>query len=514
MKILSHQEIRDVQKCVRNIRYPTDIFTKLPLELSQRIAQYLGLSNATRARAVSKDWLSILASRQTIQCLLQPWHGTDCSTLRIPDGLSERAVSSLKAEYVSAYRSGAAFDKLTVQRPISRHGAMSDSVAYSSGRVAWIDKNTTTTHVLSLEDNGICLTDQGDGRELGHLALSNSMMAVTTLSGECRITEIRSGTEHRFQLVPKDLEKIAVAKDSVAILHRPSPSNPMKTGVTIWTVNSCTPLHFSVSLLRSRDQALRPRDLKIMLDLSGKSVVVFERVAEAKFVHFTRFSLEGEVQAEGTLELPITESYAKYSEESTPTDNNGWATVWSYSTVRLEASKNFDGTDRTIEVLCVLRVQYKLDCNVLRLKKDSVEIPANYAFANDLGDDLGDDLAISNMFFWNDIAYCQARYWDFTALNVIDFSKSFMAFAVMGNKMKFVLTKREWERFQNRGGMLQSLFLGDERFLINACQHGFFVFAFDKNHGMTDTDAGFKEERKEAKETRDGPWSCVWSGRD
>lgn len=271
MKTLSHQEIRDVQTCVRDIRYPTDIFTKLPLELSQRIVQYLGLSNAIRARAVSKDWLRILVSHQTTQCLLRSWHDTCCLTLRIPDGLSESAVSSLKAEYISAYRSGTAFDKLTVQRRISRHGALSDSVAYSSGKVAWIDKDTTTTHVLSLEDNGGCLTDQGDGRELSHLALSSSMMAVTTLSGECRITELTSGTEHRFQLVPEDLETIVVAKDRVAILHRPSLSNPLQTGVTTWTLNNRTPLHFPVSLLRSREQALRPRDLKIMLDLSGKS---------------------------------------------------------------------------------------------------------------------------------------------------------------------------------------------------------------------------------------------------
>lgn len=117
---MSHQEIKDVQTFVQNIRYPTDIFTKLPFELSQMIAQYLGLSNAIRARAVSKDWLNILVSYQTTQCLLRPWHDTGCLTLRIPDGLSENAVSSLKAEHISAYRTGTAFDRLTVQRPISR----------------------------------------------------------------------------------------------------------------------------------------------------------------------------------------------------------------------------------------------------------------------------------------------------------------------------------------------------------------------------------------------------------
>ena len=58
----------------------------------------------------------------------------------------------------------------------------------------------------------------------------------------------------------------------------------------------------------------------LMLDISGRFVVVFERASEANTVYFTRFSLEGCVQAHGTLKVPNTESLTKYSKERTATD--------------------------------------------------------------------------------------------------------------------------------------------------------------------------------------------------
>lgn len=229
-------------------------------------------------------------------------------------------------------------------------------------------------------------------------------------------------------------------------------------------------------------------------------MVTFERVAEAKVVYFTRFSLEGQVQAEGTLELPTTKNYTEHSKRSTPTDTNGWVTVWFYSTIWQGGSKRFYDTAK------VIRVQYKLGCNVLRFKKDSFDFPTEW------------DLTVSDMFFWSDIAYCYARYYDHASLNVIDFSKSFMTLTVMEKGEEFELVSgqgwRERRVFRIAGGMLRSLFLGDERFLVNACELGFYVLAFDKNHGMTETDAGYKEKRKEAKKNREGPWAWNWSGYD
>lgn len=504
MESLSHQEIREVQAYVKSIRYPTDIFTQLPLELSQRIAQYLGPFHATRARRVCKDWLKILTSDQTTRCLLRPWHGNGESTLRIPDSLSQSAISSLKAEHISAYRSGTAFDKITIQRPISKNGTLSPSVAYSSGKVAWFDKDTTTTHILSLEDNGACLTNKGDGGRIINVALSDSLFVVITLSGECRITELSTGLEHRFPIRPEYPEMVVVAKNTVAILNGFLKSSPMWAIVTTWTLGDLDPVQFHTSLHRSLEQSLNLCDVKIMVDALGKSVIIFERVIEARKVYSTRLSLAGRVQAEGVLELPFTECDGRHSEKSTPTETNGWATAWSYSKVKPGARRDVDGEPLS-RTMAVLRVQYATTRNVLQLRVNFIVIPAIVGFS------------LSDLFFRHDVAYCHLGEPRCTFLTLIDFSKSFTALTVMGEGLSsasFAHRPRRDPRvgIANGRGMLDSLFLGDDRFLVNACPLGFVVWAFDKNHGMSGTDEGFKKAREKARRGRHGPWALNWPG--
>ena len=472
---LSDQEFRDVRRFLKTILFPGDIFTQLPLELSQKITQYLGLSEATRARRVSKDWLNLLTSSQMMQSLFGPWHRTADSTLSIPNGLSHSAISSLKAEYVNAYRSGAAFDKRVVGRPISLVGSISNHVAYSNGKVAWIDEIGTTVHLLSLEDEGAWSKNKGDGAVFGHLALSSSLMAAITVAGECRVTDFTKELqmEHQFQLSPGNVEKIVVAKESLGVQQGSltgSSSSIISYGVTTWTLGDPTPLYFTAILYRSPEQAVSPCDIKIMLDNSGRSLVLFERVTEAKLVYSTRFSLEGRILAESTLQLPNIEASAKHSEESTPISVNGCATVWSYSTYKKR--EGFEGTYK------VLRVQYNVDHDVLRLQADI------------FGADSGEGLTSSNVFFWNDVAYCHARS-SSTFLKVIDFSKSIIAPALMGQDMECAFGPPGLARRGVSEGwwMPGSHFLGDERFLVSAYRFGLIIWAFDKRHRMTKTHA-------------------------
>lgn len=144
------------------------------------------------------------------------------------------------------------------------------------------------------------------------------MMAVTTLTGERRITDLAKELEHRFQLSPTNIEKIMMAKETLAVLHRPSTSKPTQFGVPTWTLNVRTPLRFAASLHRSLEQALRPCDLEIVLDCSKVFLVICERVTEAKAIYSTRFSLEGQVHAEGALDLSNAEIHARHSEKAHP----------------------------------------------------------------------------------------------------------------------------------------------------------------------------------------------------
>lgn len=429
MTALSHQEIRGIQKHVRSIHYRKDILSELPIELSQRIAEYLPLPSSIRARRVSRKWLNILASPQTTQCLLRPWQGMDDPNLRVLEGLSQRAISSLEAERICAYRTGTAFDRRTIRTKLPDNGPMSNHVAYSSGRVAWIDRKTSITHLLTLEDGGDCLPHKVDGEVLSHIALSGSLMAVTTLSGQCRFSEIVTRAEHRFQLSPTNIQSIVVAKDTVAILHKPLDGS-FQASVTTWALQGRTTFHFPVCLNRSLEQALDEYDLKIMLDTSGTRVIVFERVIEARVVHSTHFDLDGKLQAEGTLELPDMEGYTKHSEEGTPTHVNQWATVWSYSKTREGSS------DCSTSIAAMLRVQYHPARGFWRLKRDSYKFYTEHAWP------------MSNVFFWDDVGYTQASLGSaLTLLTVMDFSTSSFDVAAMGRALDESWGLRnDWER--------------------------------------------------------------------
>ena len=257
------------------------------------------------------------------------------------------------------------------------------------------------------------------------------------------------------------------SKGTVAILHKPSISKCSQADATTWTLEDCTAHYFTANLYRSLEQAVELCDLKIILDRSGRSVVIFERVIEAKAVYFTRFSLENQVQAKGTVNLPCIKRYTMHSEKTMPTVTNEWATIWSYSTTKENESRSSD----TVELL---GIQYIPDRDVMQLREDTF-VPYGLP-----------DVPMSNIFFWNDIGYCQAGSRECLSLNIIDLLNAFMLPAVMGRGIEYMSTfpKSQQLQFLTNGGMLQSLFLGDERFLVNAYQHGFIVWAFEKDHEM------------------------------
>ena len=471
-----------------------DIFGDLPLELSQRIAEYMDLPNSIRSRRVSKKWLNILGCAQTSQLLLQPWLGVGGSKLHISKGLSPTALSSLKAEQICSYRTGSAFDRSIIEAPLPSNGPISNHIAYSSGRVAWIDPGTYIIHLLTLEPDGAHSrqkTRKIKDEALSHIALSNSVMVAATLSGQCRVRKLTTRKEHRFQLDNTNILSLVAANDTVAILYSPL-DDQLQVKLTTWTLRGCKVVHFSAGLHRSV-QTLGSCDLKIMLDASGARVVMFERVVEAKLVYFTRFSLDGLVQTEGTLELPSLEGYAKHSEASTPNHTDDWATIWSYSKIFQESGNYPLATKEVLRVQCHPEREF-----VLRLKKDT------YNFYPDL------DWPMSNIFFWNNIAYSQAGVGPrMTVLDVVDFSTGFNDVAAMGRGIEhetWDLWQDECDQWLYSGGMAQSVFFGDERFLVNACQYGFIVWAFDKGHGLTEIDAIYREDRKKATVDRNGPW--------
>ena len=169
--------------------------------------------------------------------------------------MSPRAVSSLKAERIRAYCAGTVFGRSKFRASHPQNGSISNYLAYSSGRIAWIDKRTSITHLLALGDSGTCLTNGSDDEVLCNIGLSGSMMVVTTLSGQYRVMELTTRSEHRFQLSLTSVQSMAVANGTVAILHRSS-NDLLQAGLTTWTLHDRTPVDFAAGLQRSLDQAL------------------------------------------------------------------------------------------------------------------------------------------------------------------------------------------------------------------------------------------------------------------
>lgn len=343
----------------------------------------------------------------------------------------------------------------------------------------------SVTHLRTLEDDGACLTNKIDDDVLSHIALSGSIMVVTTLSGQCRVTELMTRAECRFQLSSTNTQSMVVAKGTVVILHQPLEGS-LQASLTTWTLHDHTAVHFSARLHQSVDQVVSSCDLKIMLDVSGTRVVMFEHLTEAGLMHFTRFSLDGEVQTESTLELPDLEDYAKHTEEATRTHTKEWTTVWTYSKTHKETIDS--STDRDTKEF--LRVQYHPERKCMRLKK-------NYYYSQSMRN----IEQMSNPFFWNDVAYSQMSFGrGFLFLKVMDFSASFLDGQSSG------ISWPEGCRFLDGGGMTRSIFFADQRFLINVFQYGFFVWAFDKGHGMTEIDTNYRKAREKATKDRRGFW--------
>ena len=368
-------------------------------------------------------------------------------------------------------------------------------MAYSSARVAWINKRSYTTHLLTLENSHHRIKKETHDVVLSHIALSGTMMVVTTLSGQCRVRGLMTEWEHRFQLIPQNVQCMVVSKGTIAILHTPC-NDSLEENVTTWTLHDCKVAHFFACLHRPLNQGLKTCDLKIMLDASGARVIIVERVTEARIVHFTRFDLDGHVQAESTLGLPDLEGWRRHSEEDIATHANEWATVWSYSKPREERSDRAAETTVTTDVL---RVQCHVQRGYLRLKEDSY----NFSMADDR----------LNFFYWNDVAYSQTCLGGgMTILSLVDFSTTsmdihtFMRIELEHEFSDLSATRRRL--FRNAGGVAQSIFLGDHRFLVNVCRHGFFIWVFDKGHSMIKCDRTYQKRRKEMMETK-GHWSLA-----
>ena len=108
-RCLSAEQVRELRQFVCAINIECDIVSNIPLELVQRIFQYLPINQAFRCQRVSMNWHRLLSAPQTTASLMRPWFFNPESTLSILEGLSIREIDSCKAEYVDAWKNATPF---------------------------------------------------------------------------------------------------------------------------------------------------------------------------------------------------------------------------------------------------------------------------------------------------------------------------------------------------------------------------------------------------------------------
>lgn len=176
------------------------------------------------------------------------------------------------------------------------------------------------------------------------------------------------------------------------------------------------------------------------------SLVFLERVfGDENYVHFTRFSAEGQIKSQGSIIHPSVDDHIKHSMFTAPANTFGFIEIWSYIKTR--------GSNQN--KMSVLGVYYSANKDRIGLKEHLVnDIEAWLPLRGDI-------------FWWQDVAYLE--YAKDGKMRVINFQTEASKKA-----------ERKWEIAE------RPFILGDETFLICVGTRGYGVWCFNKNVPLAD----------------------------
>ena len=497
----SHSQIRESTSLLSSTDFTYDIVSNLPLEINVMIFQHLQIYQVFQARRVSSKWLRHLSSPVLVDRLLQHWDSMGKTPLKIPEGLEAQIIRSHQAEHIDAYRRGLAFSMVAYpweSQPCLNH----HSSVCADGRLAWIDETRKVLYVLNLE-RGTKQSFTPQNRDtLTAIAVSMYIVAAVSSSGKCYVWELHSGHAHSFRLFRYGTDLYAW-RTTLAIFHRSDKSS--EEYVTTWNLDSLHSFVFSATARLDvvHNDEWREKDGKKVL-LSGQSVIIFEQLHnDENKVHFKRLSLNGFVQASGSLDVHATVNYDKTYAYEYPQSSERFSTVWTYipfyETQTSQNRPSKAGHDDLPYLLCLL---YDLEQNCLRLERHSPRIHQNifqderlcrsHRYKHENG-------CLRDFFFDKDVAYCRVQRtdgaWLKGGLKVIDLTHDECSLADMDR-----YTSKNFERFncymQKRGidvcQAFQPHLLGDGIYLIEVTSGGFVAWCFDKHITMANEDKGYR----------------------
>lgn len=478
---LTHQQIRELRSVINEVDFHYDIIAKLPLEISQVILQYLPLYQIFQARRVSPEWRQILGSAKTVEFLLRDWfpnHNVG-QKLRIPRGLSAESVAIVKAKHIDAYRTGHAFS-YAMHGLNLRDASDQYAVAYADGVLGWVDY--TGSHHIKV-------TELKTGQEWSFLpeartrvnaiAISSSMVAALG-SGRCNVWTLHSGACHSLQLPSAHGVVIAVAGESLAILHSAERHKPdPRVELITWTLGKQRTVSFFLAL---SSKNLGYTRLRLVLDNKGQSLVLFESVHDrfdgrpVQF-HYKRTSLDGDAIAQGGIDVADTRNYHDCSARILPREANGQVVIWSFA--KHQRSEN--------DLSELMLICYDFRKDQLEVRRQAVTGLPMHAPET------------LKLFVWKDTAYFLGKEGNKRlGLRVLDLQESTCRKAKMdfpGGDPRFARQPQKWE-------VPELGLLGDETFLVAPFDQGFCVWCFDANVRMSKEDIAYKEQRKHNIERR------------
>ena len=440
-----------------------DLFGRLPLELSQHISRYLQLYQIFQARRVSKRWNAILSSSYIVESMfLRPWYTEEKSSLRVPEGLSESAVVSLKAEHVDAFRNGRAFSVAN----FNIDSAFLNIITYANGILAWLTTDGKSIRLACLASGKLVTFASPNGAAIEYMELRGHFLVATTeLNNIFYIWKLLDGIQSIKMLEPLSFGSdpfildVAMSDSRLAICYEE------RTGKSyLTTVDTATRIMYDFELKLKRSPLDSPEDFRVQHTLGGKSVVYFERVlGSPSYVYFTRVTIDGNVESQGQLKLPSFEGYSSYNEEAlAPLQLSGCVTLWSYLR-HLPWAVN-DGPD----VWLLLRICYVHDH--LEVKEQTIErigkIPPKVS---------------TELFWWKEVVYMGIDLNEQGRIQVMDLWESTwkptaMSLSRLPDNRRgspSLTTERPW------------FLLGDETFLISIRGGSCVIWCFDRHLTQT-----------------------------
>ena len=310
-----------------------------------------------------------------------------------------------------------------------------------------------------------------EGEVFSHVALSSSATVVTTNGGECHVMQHIDNEFQKFLLATSAVEKIYASGDTLAILHPPSQQDGTQVPLTVYMIESRQVIHF-----RARAQGLPLwrnvcHQMNIMIGTSEDYLVLFETWLEPGQCHhfsFNRFSLDGQIHSQGSLQEPITRNFTKSLNSPIALDVDGCLTIWSYGT--------FYSQYRPTELM---RVQYDPQQNKLQLKTNQIK--------------LGLPSHEEKVFFWKDVACIRSPATLMTYITDLSKDEEQFCTAMEISDKSLLMSRMVVNR---RLELDKTPILGDGNFIVSVCEGGYVAWCFNKDIKMAGEDEGYAQHRQ------------------